>query len=75
MAIKAQGGAHARCVILIEASEESDGTDLTLYIEEQKERIGDVNLVVCLDSGAGNESQLWLTTTLRGVVNGSIKVR
>jgi acetylornithine deacetylase/succinyl-diaminopimelate desuccinylase-like protein len=33
-----------------------------------------VSLVVCLDSGAGNYDQLWLTTSLRGMVSGVLKV-
>jgi len=39
-----------------------------------KPRLGDVSLVVCLDSGAGNYDQLWLTTSLRGMVSGVLKV-
>jgi len=31
-------------------------------------------LVVCLDSGAGNYDQLWLTNSLRGMVSGVLKV-
>jgi hypothetical protein len=30
--------------------------------------------VVCLDSGAGNYDQLWLTTSLRGMASGVLKV-
>jgi len=30
--------------------------------------------VICLDSGAGNYDQLWLTTSLRGVASGVLKV-
>jgi acetylornithine deacetylase/succinyl-diaminopimelate desuccinylase-like protein len=33
-----------------------------------------VSLVVCLDSGCGNYDQLWLTTSLRGLASGSLKV-
>ena len=33
-----------------------------------------MGLVVCLDSGAGNYDQLWLTTSLRGMVSGVLKV-
>ncbi|HMT65560.1 MAG TPA: M20/M25/M40 family metallo-hydrolase, partial [Ottowia sp.] len=35
---------------------------------------GDVGLVVCLDSGAGNYDQFWLTTSLRGNITGTLKV-
>jgi acetylornithine deacetylase/succinyl-diaminopimelate desuccinylase-like protein len=31
--------------------------------------------VVCLDSGCGNYDQLWLTTSLRGMVAGTLRVR
>jgi hypothetical protein len=36
--------------------------------------LGDVGLVVCLDSGAGNYDQLWLTSSLRGMASGVLKV-
>src|SRR6185436_4273081 len=37
-------------------------------------RIGTPALVVALDSGCGNYSQLWGTTSLRGLVNGALTV-
>jgi acetylornithine deacetylase/succinyl-diaminopimelate desuccinylase-like protein len=65
---------HARCVILIEASEESGSPDLPAYIEAMSERIGQPSLVICLDSGCGNYDQLWCTTSLRGLVGGDLTV-
>ena len=73
-ALKKQGLAHARCVVLIEAGEESGSPDLPAYIEHLKDRIGDVSLVVCLDSGCGNYDQLWSTTSLRGLIAGDLTV-
>ena len=73
-ALKAQGGTHPRIVGLIETCEESGSKDLLPYIEALKHRLGDVGLVVCLDSGAGNYDQLWLTTSLRGLASGVLKV-
>ena len=75
LAVRAQGGAHARCVVLIEACEESGSYDLPAYIAHLKERIGQPSLVVCLDSGCGNYEQLWLTTSLRGMTAGSLTVQ
>lgn len=72
--LKARGLPHPRCVGLIETCEESGSGDLPAYIEALKPRLGDVGLVVCLDSGAGNYDQLWLTTSLRGMVSGVLKV-
>ena len=73
-ALKDQGVPHARCVILIEACEESGSYDLPFYIDHLAERIGKPSLVVCLDSGCGNYDQLWLTTSLRGNGVGTMTV-
>jgi acetylornithine deacetylase/succinyl-diaminopimelate desuccinylase-like protein len=73
-ALKDQGLPHPRCVGLIESCEESGSYDLPAYIDALKPRLGQVGLVVCLDSGAGNYDQLWLTTSLRGMVSGVLKV-
>jgi acetylornithine deacetylase/succinyl-diaminopimelate desuccinylase-like protein len=73
-ALDAQGIPRPRCVGLIESCEESGSFDLPTYLDVLKPRLGDVSLVVCLDSGAGNYDQLWLTTSLRGMVSGVLKV-
>jgi acetylornithine deacetylase/succinyl-diaminopimelate desuccinylase-like protein len=69
-----QGIAHARCVVIIEACEESGSYDLPFYIEALSQRIGNPDLVICLDSGAGNYDQLWCTTSLRGLVGGTLSI-
>jgi acetylornithine deacetylase/succinyl-diaminopimelate desuccinylase-like protein len=73
-AMKAQNVPHPRIVGLIETCEESGSYDLLPYIDALRPRLGDVGLVVCLDSGAGNYDQLWLTTSLRGLASGTLKV-
>ncbi len=73
-ALKAQGLEHPRCVGIIESCEESGSSDLPVYLDALRPRLGQVGLVVCLDSGAGNYDQLWLTTSLRGMVSGVLKV-
>ena len=73
-ALQAQGIAHPRLVGLIESCEESGSFDLPMYLDALRPRLGNVGLVVCLDSGAGNYDQLWLTTSLRGMVSGVLKV-
>ena len=72
--LQRQGVPHPRIVGLIETSEESGSPDLLPYIDALRPRLGDVGLVVCLDSGAGNYDQLWLTTSLRGMAAGTLKV-
>ena len=73
-ALKEQGGKHARCVILIEACEESGSYDLPYYIDHLAPRLGKPSLVVCLDSGCGDYERLWSTTSLRGLVAGDLTV-
>ncbi|AVS76175.1 M20 family metallopeptidase [Paracidovorax cattleyae] len=73
--IQRQGVPHPRIVGLIETCEESGSRDLLPYIDLLRPRLGDVALVICLDSGAGNYDQLWLTTSLRGMVSGTLKVQ
>jgi acetylornithine deacetylase/succinyl-diaminopimelate desuccinylase-like protein len=73
-ALKRQNTPHPRIVGLIESCEESGSYDLLPYIDVLKPRMGQVGLVVCLDSGAGNYDQLWLTNSLRGMASGTLKV-
>ncbi|HSN98213.1 MAG TPA: M20/M25/M40 family metallo-hydrolase [Candidatus Nanopelagicales bacterium] len=70
-----QGIPHARCVILIEACEESGSFDLPAYVDALADRFGRPSLIVCLDSGCGNYDQLWTTTSLRGLIQGTLEVR
>ncbi|HET9106322.1 MAG TPA: M20/M25/M40 family metallo-hydrolase [Steroidobacteraceae bacterium] len=74
-ALKAQGVALPRCVILIEASEESGSVDLPAHLETLGDAIGDPSLVVCLDAECGNYDQVWCTTSLRGNLVGLLHVR
>ncbi|KAA2285231.1 M20 family metallopeptidase [Arenimonas fontis] len=72
--LREQGLPHCRCVILIEACEESGSYDLPYYVDHLADRIGKPSLVVCLDSGCANYDQLWCTTSLRGLAGGNLKV-
>jgi acetylornithine deacetylase/succinyl-diaminopimelate desuccinylase-like protein len=73
-AVAAAGGHHSRCVVLIEASEESGSVDLPAHLELLDDFLGDVTLVVCLDSGAPDYEALWTTTSLRGMVQAELRV-
>jgi acetylornithine deacetylase/succinyl-diaminopimelate desuccinylase-like protein len=73
-ALKTQHMPHPRIVGLVETCEESGSYDLMPYIDLLRKRLGDVGLVICLDSGAGNYDQLWLTSSLRGMASGTLKV-
>jgi acetylornithine deacetylase/succinyl-diaminopimelate desuccinylase-like protein len=73
-ALREQGIPHARCVVLIEASEESGSPDLPAHIDALGARLGRPSLVVCLDAECGNYDQLWCTTSLRGNLIGTLRV-
>ena len=73
-AVQAGGGAHGRCIGMIECSEESGSPDLTAYVEALADRIGTPSLVVCLDSFAGDYDGLWTTTSLQGLLNATLRV-
>jgi len=60
------GMGHGRVVLLVEASEESGSPDLAAYLDHLAGRLGDLALVVCLDSGGPTFDRLWVTTSLRG---------
>jgi acetylornithine deacetylase/succinyl-diaminopimelate desuccinylase-like protein len=74
-ALQAQGIDHGRCVIMIEGCEESGSFDLPFYVESLSDRIGTPDLVICLDAECGNYDQLWITTSLRGLLGGVLRVR
>jgi acetylornithine deacetylase/succinyl-diaminopimelate desuccinylase-like protein len=74
MALRAQGGKHARVVGLIECCEESGSYDLPAYLEALAPQMGEVDFVIGLDSGCGNYEQLWVTTSLRGLAAGTLSV-
>jgi acetylornithine deacetylase/succinyl-diaminopimelate desuccinylase-like protein len=74
-ALKAQGIPLPRCVLMIEASEESGSIHLPPHLDALGGSIGEPTLVVCLDAECGNYDQLWTTTSLRGNLVGRLKVR
>jgi len=44
-------------------------------VKDLKSRLGEIALVVCLDSGCGNYKQLWITNSLRGIAGGILTVK
>ena len=73
-ALQAEGVPHGRCVVVIEGCEESGSFDLPYYVEALADRIGTPDLVICLDAECGNYEQLWATTSLRGMLPGTLTV-
>ena len=73
-AAQAAGVPHTRCVVLIEASEESGSIDLPAHLDALRDRLGTPSLVLCLDSGCLDDRRLWFTTSLRGLLGGTLRV-
>lgn len=73
-AVQAAGGAHARCLVLIECSEESGSPDLAAYVDHLADRFDTPGLVICLDSSCGSYDRLWATTSLRGMMAARLRV-
>jgi acetylornithine deacetylase/succinyl-diaminopimelate desuccinylase-like protein len=73
-AVRAAGGSHARCMVLIEASEESGSPDLPAHLDALGDRLGEPSLVIALDSWCGDWDRLWITTSLRGLVDLTLEV-
>ncbi len=72
--LRAHGIPHPRCRFLIETCEESGSFDLPPYLDSLSEEIGTPDLVVVLDSGAGDYENIWVTESLRGLVAGKLRV-
>jgi acetylornithine deacetylase/succinyl-diaminopimelate desuccinylase-like protein len=73
-AVHEAGGRHGRLVLLIEASEESSSVHLDAHLETLLPRIGDIDLVITLDSFCETYDRLWTTTSTRGVVGGVLDI-
>ncbi|MGO9802626.1 MAG: M20/M25/M40 family metallo-hydrolase [Steroidobacteraceae bacterium] len=74
-ALKEQRVRLPRCLVLIEACEESGSDDLPFHLSALGDAIGEPSLVVCLDAECGNYDQVWCTTSLRGNLVGTLTVR
>jgi acetylornithine deacetylase/succinyl-diaminopimelate desuccinylase-like protein len=74
-ALKEPGVRLPRCVVLIEACEESGSVDLPAHLAALGPALGEPSLVVCLDAECGNYEQVWCTTSLRGNLVGNLRVR
>ena len=73
-ALQGQNIALPRILVLIEFSEESGSPDLPHYMKLCEKQIGSPDLVICLDSGAGDYKRMWNTTSLRGLIGLKLRV-
>ena len=66
---------HGKIILIGENEEESDSSSLVYYVNLLKPRMGQIDIVVCLDSGILTYDQLWVTTSLRGIMNLDLTVK
>jgi len=70
--LQESGTPHPRYIIFAENDEESGSNDIMYHMDLFKDKIGKVDLIVCLDSGCYDYDHFYQTTTLRG--NSKIKI-
>jgi acetylornithine deacetylase/succinyl-diaminopimelate desuccinylase-like protein len=61
-------------VLVLENEEESGSHDLVYLMEKNAELIGTPDVCICCDSGCLDYNSVWLTSTLRGVLNFTLTV-
>lgn len=66
---------HGKIILLGENEEESDSSSLIYYVNLLKPKMGQIDIVLCLDSGILTYDRLWLTTSLRGIMNLDLTVK
>jgi acetylornithine deacetylase/succinyl-diaminopimelate desuccinylase-like protein len=56
-----------RICLILETEEESGSPNLIALLEIAKEAIGQPDALFCMDSGAFDYNQMWMTSSLRGI--------
>ena len=64
-----------RCVCTIEGDEESGSAHFPFYAKKLKPRLGQVEIVFCLDSLCLSYDALYYTTSLRGATMAELRVK
>ena len=72
--LQLQGVKLPRCALVLETEEESGSPNLLRLLDIAKEFIGAPDYCFCMDSGAFDYNQLWLTSSLRGINIVELKV-
>lgn len=73
-ALREQNLPYAKCVIVMEGTEECGSPDFPPYLDIIQKRIGCPDIVFALDAGGETYSQIWTVSSLRGLINGTLKI-
>lgn len=63
-----------RVALVLETEEESGSPNLIALLTKAAPTIGTPDVCLCMDSGAFNYEQLWMTSSLRGIVILDVKI-
>ena len=69
------GVPHGRIIIIGENEEESGSPNLMYLIGKLKDRIGNPELIICMDSGGADYERLWLVSSMRGLISCELSVK
>jgi acetylornithine deacetylase/succinyl-diaminopimelate desuccinylase-like protein len=73
-ALRAANQAHPHVVLLLEASEESSSVDLPAHLAAHGELLGKPDLILCLDTFVPDNTRLWHSSSMRGIVVADLSV-
>ena len=74
-ALKALKLAHPRIIGIFETQEESGSNDLPYFLGKLKEKFGQPKFFIILDNHCGDYEHVWLSTSVRGVISGTLRVQ
>lgn len=66
---------HPRIVGIFETQEESGSNDLPYFLKKLKDRFGNPKFFIILDNHCGDYEHVWLSTSVRGVISGTLRVQ
>lgn len=74
-ALEVNAVSHPRICGLIETGEESGSPDLSYWLRMTAPRMNNTALILVLDSTAGDYERLWITSSFRGTVGVTLRVK
>lgn len=74
-ALKKHKLSHPRIIGIFETQEESGSNDLPYFLSKLKEKFGQPKFFIILDNHCGDYEHVWLSTSVRGVISGTLRVQ
>lgn len=66
---------HPRIIGIFETQEESGSNDLPYFLKKLKDRFGKPRFFIILDNHCGDYEHVWLSTSVRGVISGTLRIQ